>query len=103
MIAGGATNPEGVRQAIKGHDAVVCVPRLVFLSNFGVLHEAAPDLRWAVMMPFARFKIRNLREHPSCADFSSHQTWRSHAMLPASSAFAERSPAGRCVCTLSKP
>jgi putative NADH-flavin reductase len=40
------------------------VRRLIFLSNFGVLNETAPDLRWEVMMPFARFKIRHLlRDH----------------------------------------
>ncbi len=43
--------------------------RLVFLSNFGVLHEAAPDLRWAVLMPFARLRIRNLlRDHAAALE-----------------------------------
>jgi putative NADH-flavin reductase len=92
VVAGDVTDPECAPQLVPGHDAVLCalgtggrgpttlcstaatylapamdaagVRRLIFLSNFGVLGETAPDLRWAIMMPFARFKIRHLlRDH----------------------------------------
>jgi putative NADH-flavin reductase len=97
LLAGDVTDPACAPAAVPGHDAVLCalgtggrgpttlfstaaanvapameasgVRRLVFLSNFGVLSEAAPDLRWAIMMPFARFKIRHLlRDHVAAID-----------------------------------
>jgi putative NADH-flavin reductase len=97
VLAGDVTDPECAPSVVPGHDVVLCalgtggrgpttlfstaatnvasamdssgVRRLVFLSNFGVLSEAAPDLRWAVMMPFARFRIRHLlRDHVAAID-----------------------------------
>jgi putative NADH-flavin reductase len=97
VLAGNVTDLAGVMSIVAGHDAILCalgtggrgpktlfstaasnvtaamdaqgVRRLVFLSNFGVLDEPAPDLRWAVMMPFARWRIRHLlRDHKAAVE-----------------------------------
>ena len=97
VLAGDVTDPECVLEVAKGHDAVLCalgtggtgrttlfstaattvsaamethgIRRLVFLSNFGVLGEAAPDIRLAVVMPLLRIKIWPLlRDHAAAIE-----------------------------------
>ena len=111
VAQGDVTDPASVRTVIKGHDMVFCtlgtggrgpttlfstaarnvtramdargVRRLMFLSNFGVLDERAPDLLWAVMMPFARVWLRHLlRDHRLALEVIRQYDWEWMAVRP---------------------
>lgn len=55
----------------------------MFLSNFGVLDEPAPDPRWVVMMPFARVWTRHLlRDHRLALEEIRQYSWEWMAVRP---------------------